>query len=273
MIQSIISQAVIELSEHSPSPRLDAEVLLCHLLSCDRSFLFTHPEHSLSECQFDLFSQWIFRRKKGEPIAYIIGVKEFWSLSLDVTKATLIPRPETECLVEFILQLPKDKALKIADLGTGSGAIAIALASERPDWKITATDQSHEALEVAERNAVKHQVTQINFRQGSWCNGLLEHDYDLIVSNPPYLPDDDPHLDALRFEPANALKAGCHGLEWLHQIIKEARDYLRTGGYLVLEHGHDQASKVIALLEDYNYIDIRAHHDYSSNPRFVTAKR
>ncbi|MBS0352048.1 MAG: peptide chain release factor N(5)-glutamine methyltransferase [Proteobacteria bacterium] len=257
----------------SDSARLDAEILMAHVLQRPRSWLRAHDDQALTQNQWLQLGLYSERRIKGEPIAYILGSKEFWSLELNVSPAVLIPRPETELLVEWVLdRFPKNTVLKVLDLGTGSGTIAIALAKERCQWTIDATDQSLMALDLAKKNSQTHRLTNINFYHGDWYQPLAGKKYDVIVSNPPYLANQDPHLKQLTFEPYEALVAGEQGFEDLQIIIEKAQNHLLPSGYLVLEHGYDQSQKVISFLEQKNLINIQVHQDYSGHPRFATAQ-
>jgi release factor glutamine methyltransferase len=252
---------------------LDAEVLLAHVMCVSRSHLYAWPEKKLTDDQQKIFSQLMVRRLQGEPIPYLTGHQEFWSLNFKVTPDTLIPRPETELLVESVLSLfqdeiPDSKKL-IADLGTGSGAIALSIAHEKPEWIVYATDMSSAALEVAKWNAQHLKIKNIIFHQGSWCEALPELLFDVIVSNPPYIVENDPHLSqpGLRFEPITALTSGTDGLDAIREIIIEASQYLKPNGYLMLEHGYDQAEKIRKLLEHAGYKNIFSHRDLANIER------
>lgn len=270
-ISDLLKQSTQQLTPSSDSPRLDAEILLAHCLQKPRSFLYTWPEHEPDTAQHARFNALIAQRLTGQPIAYLTGYREFWGLSLKVTADTLIPRPDTELLVETALQhCPSDKALNILDLGTGSGAIAIALATELPKANITATDQSAAALAIASENARTHQQANINFLLSDWFNALPPAPlFDLIVSNPPYIVAQDAHLSRgdVRFEPQSALVAGPDGLDDLRQIISLAPGYLQTDGMLMLEHGYDQATAVSALLHEQRYQKIHCLQDLAGNDR------
>jgi release factor glutamine methyltransferase len=210
------------------------------------------------------FTAWLNRRQQGEPIAYLLGWREFWSLPLEVTPDTLVPRPETELLVELALaRLPADQPLKIADLGTGSGAIALALARERPQAAIIGTDISPAALQVARRNGVCFDLNNIEWRQGDWLTPLADERFDLIVSNPPYIAATDNHWreGELRFEPFTALVSGVDGLQALRTLIAQAPNSLRFGGWLLLEHGYDQGESVPALLTACGFVEVADHQD------------
>lgn len=253
-----------QLAEVSESPRLDAEVLLAAALGRPRSHLHAWPERMLEPEPAARFTAWLERRCSGEPVAYILGQREFWSLELEVTPDTLIPRPETELLVELALErLPANRSVTVADLGTGSGAIALALAVERPQARIVATDQSSAALAVARRNAQRLKIARIEFREGDWCAPLAGERFELIVANPPYVAAADPCWRAgeLRFEPPAALISGEDGLDALRMIIATAPDDLQTGGWLLLEHGYDQGEATPALLRKRGFVEISDHRD------------
>jgi release factor glutamine methyltransferase len=241
--------------------RLDAEILLAHVLDCSRTHLRTWPEREVAADAHARFQQLVARRAAGEPVAYLTGSREFWDMTLRVTPDTLIPRPETERLVELALErIPADAQWRIADLGTGSGAIALALARERPRAHVVATDVSPSALEVARDNAARLKVTNIEFRLGRWCEPLAGERFQLIASNPPYVHPADPHLAQgdLRFEPPTALASSPDGLADIRIIIEGARAYLHPGGWLLLEHGYDQGRAVEALLraEGYHAVEV-----------------
>ncbi|MDQ5908334.1 MAG: Release factor glutamine methyltransferase [Pseudomonadota bacterium] len=262
--RQILVTATQQLAEVSASPRLDAELLLAAALDRPRSYLHTWPERVLEPEPAARFAAWLNRRGAGEPVAYLLGWREFWSLELEVTPDTLIPRPETELLVELALErLPPNQTVKVADLGTGSGAIALALAVERPQARIIATDQSLAALTVARRNAQRLNLAQVEFRQGDWCNPLAGECFDLIVANPPYVAVTDSRWQegALCFEPSTALIAGEEGLDALRTIIAAAPDYLEPGGWLLLEHGYDQGESVPELLREQGFIEVSDHRD------------
>lgn len=250
-IRQHLSEATARLQGVSDTPRLDAELLLCHILSVTRTYLFTWPERELVPEQVSRFAVLLARREAGEPVAHILGEREFWSLSLKVNASTLIPRPETELLVEAALaRVPADATWEIADLGTGSGAIALAVASERPGCRITAVERSEAALVVARENAARHGLSNVEFLQGSWYEPLHGRRFHLILSNPPYIRADDPHLGQgdVRFEPVTALASGANGLDDIRHLIAGAADHLEPGGWLLLEHGYDQGEAVCGLL-------------------------
>lgn len=256
------------------TPRLDAEVLLACVLDRPRSHLLAWPERVPAPEQQARYRELVARRAAGEPVAHLVGQREFWSLPVRVTPATLIPRPETETLVACALDvLPADSHLQIADLGTGSGAIALALAHERSGCHVVATDRSATALEVAASNARQLGLDNIEFLAGDWCDALADRHFDLIVSNPPYIPVADSHLDEgdVRFEPRTALVAGPDGLDDLARIIDCARAHLHSDAWLMLEHGFDQGDRVHALLEQHGYRTIDRHRDAAGLERVTTA--
>ena len=249
---------------------VDAEHLLLHVLARPRSWLFAHADDAVTATEAAAFRALVERRAQGEPVAYLTGTQGFWSLELAVTPATLIPRPETERLVELALErLPAGVAVRVADLGTGSGAIALAIARERPQAQVIATDASAAALEVARANAERNRVRNVQFRQGDWLVPLAGERFDLIASNPPYIADGDPHLSAgdLRFEPPTALSSGADGLDAIRVIVRDARALLQPGGWLLLEHGWDQGDAVRALLQGGGYGDVATEQDLEARDR------
>lgn len=263
------------LAASSPSPRLDAEVLAMHALGLTRAELITRAREPLTEAQHRHLCECMQRRARGEPVAYIVGNREFWSLDLKVTPATLIPRPETELLVEQALaRIPADADWHVADLGTGSGAVALAIARERPRSRMIATDICESALAVARENAERHNIPNIEFRHGSWLAPFTEESFDLIVSNPPYVRDHDPHLARgdVRHEPRRALASGHDGLDAIRHIAARARRHLRPGGHLLLEHGYDQAQSVASLCRWYGYRDVTTCRDQADHDRVTIAR-
>ncbi len=244
--------AAAQLATATDAPTLEAEVLLAHVLGRERSFLYTRPEHMPSTAQIAEFQSLIEQRRQGQPISYLTGEREFWSLPLKVGPATLIPRPETEHLVEIALRLDLPCDARIADLGTGCGAVALALASERPDWDILASDRSDAALAVARANAARLGLEHIQFVHSDWFGALGPHaPFDLVVANPPYVAVGDPHLDwgDLRFEPRQALISGTDGLDDIRRITSTAPGYLKAGGWLWLEHASQQTDQIAHLLQ------------------------
>lgn len=259
---------------------LDAQVLLAHVTGRDRAWLAARADELLAE-EFEApFAALVARRQAGEPIAYLTGTREFWGLPLLVSPAVLIPRPETETLVEIALErLPADRALRVLDLGTGSGAVALALARERPAASVVATDDSEAALAIARENARRLSVANVKFVQSDWYDGLAAiasaTRFDLIVSNPPYVAAGDPHLAQgdLRFEPPAALSPGGEGLQAIRRIIAGASAWLVPGGSLAFEHGYDQAAQVRELLATAGWQDIEVRRDLASIERVSVARR
>ncbi len=270
-IRDLLQQSAHQLRLISDSPRLDAEILLAHCLQKARSYLYTWPERVPEPPQLVAYSKLLQQRLTGQPIAYLIGYREFWGMPLNVTPDTLIPRPETELLIETVLQhTTKHDRLNILDLGTGSGAIAIALGSELPQATITATDRSAAALAVARANAHQHQQHRIRFLLSDWFSMIPtgEH-FDIIVSNPPYIALDDIHLTQgdVRFEPPSALISGTDGLNDIRHIIKCARVFLHENGLLLLEHGYNQAAAIRQIMQQNHYRDILCIADLAGNDR------
>ena len=265
-IESLLNHA--ELPD-SPTPRLDAELLLAHALGKSRSYLHTWPERELEAEQLERYQAAIVRRQAGEPVAYILGQQGFWSLELEVASHTLIPRPDTELLVETVLALLPATPAALLDLGTGTGAIALALASERPTWRLTGVDRVVEAAALAERNRARLKLANASFVASHWFSALTGQRYQLIVSNPPYIAADDRHLAEgdLRFEPSSALVAGADGLDDIRLIIQQAPDYLEAGGWLLLEHGFDQAAAVRELLSARGFSAVESRRDLGGHER------
>lgn len=273
-IKNSLNAAIAELAS-SPTPKLDAEVLLMHMLKITRAELYMHFDRELNERDVETFNDLIAKRKAGEPVAYLIGHKDFWSLNLSVTPDVLIPRPETELLVEKALTLfPEKENIQVLDLGTGSGAIALAIAHERPNWQVTAVDQSLEALQVAEHNAQTLKITNVSFKQSDWFQQLVDEEFHIIVANPPYIAESDRHLAEgdVRFEPTQALVSGDNGLNDVCIIVSQAQQYLKPAGFLLLEHGYDQAEKISAMFVENNFVDIQTLHDLSDLPRVTVAQ-
>ena len=259
----------------SDTAQIDAELLLAAAIGKPRTHLYTWPEQILTPAQRSYFESVLERRVLGEPVAYIIGTRDFWTLNLRVNRHVLIPRPETELLVETALALVTTPEAHIADLGTGSGAIALALASERRLWKVMATDMSIAALTVASDNASLLGIPNVRFRQGSWCEALEPAQFDLIVSNPPYIDAADPHLAQgdLRFEPRPALVAADEGLADIRALCSQASNHLKPGGWLLLEHGWTQGPAVRGNLEQNGFDALSTLKDLNGNDRVTLGRR
>jgi len=274
-IQANLTEASNLLVESSDSALLDAEVILCYVLDKPRSHLRAWPEKELSNDQQIQFLSLIKQRQQGTPVSYITGDREFWSRSFKVTSDVLIPRPDTELLIELSLDIltTKTKA-DIIDLGTGSGIIAITLAAECPDITVIATDLSQQALDIAKQNATTHKTHTVKFIKSSWFENIPESKFDLVVSNPPYIDCNDIHLSQgdVRFEPDSALIADENGLKDIKDIADNARHYLKQNGTLLIEHGFDQQVAVQAIFKTYKYSKIQTHTDLSGNPRVTSAQ-
>ena len=279
--QALLADAVRQLQTSSESARADAEILLAHCLQKSRTYLFAYPETAVDSLTEASFRELLAERLRGVPIAHITGQREFWTLNLQVTPDTLIPRPETELLVETALSLlpaplageglgmgGKGEASAL-DLGTGTGAIALAIASERPDVQVTACDFSAAALAVAQENAQVNSIHNVHFIQSDWFSALPAQRFDMIVSNPPYIEADDPHLTQgdVRFEPLTALASGQDGLDDIRHLIQTAPQWLVNGGWLLLEHGYNQGQAVTALLQAAGFTQVRCLPDLAGNDR------
>ncbi|GAB4346738.1 MAG: peptide chain release factor N(5)-glutamine methyltransferase [Gammaproteobacteria bacterium] len=270
-IRSLLVEAQGELKGET----LEAELLLAHALETDRSHLRAWPDRLVGPHQSGRFRELVRRRRQGEPVAYILGHREFWSLDLGVTRDTLIPRPETETLVELALErIPPDAAWTIGDLGTGSGAVALAIARERPHCRVVATEYSENALAVARENAIRHGIANVEFRQGDWWRPLAAERLNLALSNPPYVPEDDPHLlqGDLPWEPRQALVAGPDGLEAIRCILAGARRHLEREGWLLLEHGYDQGKAVRGLFREVGLGAIETRPDLAGRDRVTLGR-
>lgn len=268
-ISDALHTATLLLERSSASARLDAELLLEYVTGLSRTDFRAAPERALPAAAGWSFQQLIRRRLQGEPVAYIRGHQEFWSLQLEVTPAVLIPRPETELVVERTLAQLRPDATDVADLGTGSGAIALAVASERPALQVTAVDVSADALEIAKRNAVRLQIRNVRFERGSWFAALAGRRFDVVASNPPYVARGDADLAAgvSRFEPEVALIPGATGLEAIEQIVAQAGAHLKPSGWLILEHGWTQAGAVRDRLVRSGFAHVRSHADLAGHER------
>lgn len=252
----------------SDSARLDAEILLGYALDKNRTWLYTHSDYALSDVEFESLNGLLEKRIAGQPIAHLVGERDFWSLTLEVNASTLIPRPDTETLVEWALELPLLANARVLDLGTGTGAIALALASEQPSWQVIGVDKSDDAVQLALNNAQKNQLQQVKFKSSDWFEQVAGS-FDLIVSNPPYINGQDPHLQQgdVRFEPMSALVAEQQGLADIVHIIDQAPHYLRDQAWLLIEHGYQQAEQVRELLKAKGFQQVETREDLGGQPR------
>ncbi|MCF4008128.1 peptide chain release factor N(5)-glutamine methyltransferase [Rheinheimera sp. UJ63] len=266
-LQPWLQHSAALLQSCSDNPLHEARLLLCRVLNCSSSFLYTYPERLLSATELQELERMLKRRVAGEPLAYIFGYWHFFGLELAVAPSTLIPRPDTEVLVEHVLTLPLAADARVLDLGTGTGAIALALASERPTWQITAVDLQPEAVALAQRNAATLKLPQVQVQQSRWFSQLAAQQYQLIVSNPPYIEAEDPHLCALRYEPLSALVAAEQGYADLQHIITNAPQHLTQGGWLWLEHGFEQAPLVRQMLVAAGFEQVSSVKDYGGHWR------
>lgn len=264
----------------SPSARLDAEVLLCHVLGVERAWLYTWGDREADDAAVGRLRELVARRAAGEPVAYLTGEREFWGLRLATDPSTLIPRPDTETLVEAALALAQAPGGRLLDLGTGSGAIALAFASERPAWRVLGLDIRPEAVALAQRNAERLALANAEFGESDWFAALADESGDtqrfaIIVSNPPYIAEDDPHLAAgdVRFEPRSALVADDAGLADLCYLVKRARQHLQPGGWLLLEHGWGQATAVREALVAAGYGEVASRRDLGGHERVSLGKK
>ncbi|REL28842.1 peptide chain release factor N(5)-glutamine methyltransferase [Thalassotalea euphylliae] len=276
-MEAILTSASQQLADVSDSPLLDAKVLLADVLEQTLTYLITWHDKPLTEVQLSVFQQMLERRLAGEPIAYIVGVKEFWSLPFFVAPSTLIPRPDTETLIELVLANHDKDNLQLLDLGTGTGAIALALASENPSWHVQAVDFNPDAVTLAQRNAQHLALTHVKIYQSDWFSAVNvqseEDKFDIIVSNPPYIDEADPHLVAgdVRFEPKSALVANNQGLADIEHIVSEAKSYLVSGGAIYLEHGYQQGAAVRDILTANGYQNAQTEQDLAGNDRITWA--
>ena len=268
---SQLLQSAVQSNYLSESATVDCELLLCHVLDVDRSYLKTWPDRGISSADQEQFQQLLQRRIQGEPVAYLIGTQGFWTLDLKVSPDTLIPRPETELLVEAALDLALPDQAKALDLGTGTGAIALALASERNHWQISAVDLMPNAVQLASANCQSHQLDNVEIFQSSWFTEIPAQRFDLIVSNPPYIEDGDMHLTQgdVRFEPASALVSGTDGLDDLRLLIAESVNYLADRGWLMVEHGYNQGPAVRELFEQAGFTQVETRRDLNDLERIT----
>jgi len=268
-VENAIATGANLLASSSDSAKLDAQVLLLNILQKPRSYLFTWPEKQLTDQQYQAFQHACERRLQGEPVSHITGCREFWSLQLEVNPTTLIPRPDTETLVELALECEVPKNAEVLDLGTGTGAIALALGSEMPTWDITAVDRIDDAVALAKRNQQRLAINNVTVEQSNWFSALKNKKFDLIVTNPPYIEHDDVHLyqGDVRFEPLSALVADDAGMADIKQIITQSRDYLHASGYLLIEHGFEQSAAVRHIFNQMAFINVSTVKDLGNNDR------
>jgi len=250
----------------------EIDLIICHALNINTAALFIFDKN-ISNTQQTYIKSLLKQRSDGKPYAYITGFKEFWNLTLKVNEHTLIPRPETELIIELILMwTDKDYTGKILDLGTGTGAIALSIASERPSSRVTAIDYSPECVEIATYNKNKYNLSHVEILQSNWFGNIMSNDYDFIVSNPPYIIENDPHLNDLKYEPISALTAEDNGLKDIKTIILQAKKHLKNEGKILLEHGYNQKNDVQSLLNYHGYTNIETHNDLAQIPRVTSAK-
>ncbi len=277
-ISDCLNKAVL-LVEHCQQPRRELQALLCFCTGLSLADLYTWPDRELKPADIDAFESGLKRRINGEPLAYITGIKEFWSLDFEVRHGVLVPRPETELLVEECLRIAstmaKNSVGKILDLGTGSGAVAIAIASEMPDWQIIGVDQNQDCINTALANVKRHKLSNVDIFYSDWFSHIPLETFDIIVSNPPYIDPNAPELkgDGVRFEPLYALVAEDKGMADICCITEQAGDYLKPGGYLLFEHGFDQAEATRAVLDKQGFIDAKSLKDFADLDRVSLAKK
>lgn len=271
-IQQALQYAAEQLSESSSSITLDTQLLLSHVLNCDITHLIAWPEKELDHQQKQQFQALIIKRQHGTPIAHLTGHREFWSLNFKVNNSTLIPRPETETLIEFILEeFGEAKKQNVLDMGTGTGAIAITLANEKPEWSITACDISADAITLALKNKAELKTNNVTFLQSNWFSNIPQQTFDIIVSNPPYIAVDDPHLKEgdVRFEPETALTSGKNGMNDIVHLCSQAKPYLSSKGWLIVEHGYNQKDDVADCFRRNNYQSICQRSDLAGHCRMT----
>jgi len=272
-LDAAVAEATDRLSTTSDSARLDAEILLCQCINMARSYLFAHPEDVLDDLAIGRFDKLLQRRIAGEPIAYIMGVREFWSQNFLVSPATLVPRPETELLVELALrEIPRQANWQVLDLGTGCGAIAIAIAAERQMCDVTATDISADALAIAKENVRQASIGNVTCIEGNWTEPVAGRRFSIIVSNPPYVRADDDRLQTLKYEPLLALVSGEDGLDAIRVLARDCGALLEVEGLLLIEHGAEQADAVASILAAGGWGNITCHNDLAGMPRVTTAR-
>ena len=268
-IAELLKWAELELKPSQDIPQLEAQVLLAHVLGCDRAYLYTWPEKEVEPQDIAAFEALIQRRLNHEPIAYLTGHKEFSSLNFEVTKNTLIPRADTELLVKTVLEHLDESHHRVVDLGTGCGVIASTLAHERPKWQVIGLDISHEAIKVATKNAATLQISNVSFIESNWFESLPLKEYDAIVGNPPYIRGGDVHLihGDLPFEPEIALTPGPSGFEAFARILASCHQYLKEGGLIALEHGFDQRERLTEMLATAGFVAVKTFQDYAGKDR------
>ena len=273
-LDAAIADATDRLAAISDSARLDAQMLLCQTIDMPRSYLFAHPEDELDDLTTERFEALMQRRLSGEPMSYITGTREFWSRELLVSPATLVPRPETELLVELALrEIPRKAKLQVLDLGTGSGAIAISVAAERPLCDVVATDISADALAIARENVRQAELANVTCVEGHWAEPVGGQRFDIILSNPPYVREDDEALAALTHEPLSALASGKDGLRDIRILANDCAAILNDSGWLMIEHGADQQHPVAEILDTAGWTKITCHNDLAGLPRVTAARR
>lgn len=260
-------QAQLQLMAVSQTADIEARLCLCHVLNVSNSYLYSYPERELSAAELGALGDLLDKRLQGQPLAYLFGYWYFFDLKLNVAPSTLIPRPDTELLVEQALSLSLPAQAKVLDLGTGTGAIALALAHNKPQWQLTAVDYIADAVQLAERNREQLNICNCTVLHSNWFSALAGQRFDLIVSNPPYIDPDDSHLSALRYEPISALTAPELGLADIRHIVQHATQHLRPNGWLYLEHGYDQADAVRRLLQDAGFTEVSSKRDYGNHWR------
>jgi release factor glutamine methyltransferase len=270
-VRKVLQQHSLLIS--SDSSLLDCQIMLAHVLEKSRTWLYVHDEYELSCDETHRYHSAVESRASGVPIAYITGIQEFWSMKFQVTVDTLIPRPETELIIEILLDRYQKPSAIMIDLGTGAGSIAIALSRERPEFEIVATDISLAALQTARLNKNRLTGNPVNFIVSDWLDAFSPGHFDIIVSNPPYIEPDDPHLNALRHEPRSALVSQNNGLQDLEKIVRSSHDYLKPGGMILLEHGYNQQPDVLNLLNSCGYSGVEALNDLAGQPRVALAYR
>ena len=275
-IQQVLQQASKALAETSPSAMLDTQVLLTHVLRCNTAHLAAWPEKTLSDAQLADFQKLVEKRRQGLPVAHLTGSREFWSLDFSVDNSTLIPRPETETLVEYLLDnFGNRENLKLLDMGTGTGVIAISIATEKPGWEIVASDISEQALELARQNRSHHDTGNVTLIHSDWFQNIDAENFDIIISNPPYIASDDPHLTQgdVRFEPESALSSGVTGMDDIEHLCAQAKKYLLQNGWLIVEHGYNQKQLVAECFAKNGFSEIEQKQDLSGHTRMTAGKK